>query len=562
MKGLLELRRNFFHHRERWILLLLLVFLCIPWLRDIAKGEVHLITDETRHAMNGLFLLDFMRDLPLGWPLQYAYEYYGKYPAVAIGHWPPAFYLFEAIFFGIFGISVWISRLAIIPFAFLGAFFWYRIARCYACSELALASMVIYACLPSVLLYEKSTMLEIPTLALCLGAIYYWLVLFRTGRPRYLYAAAFFAAWALLTKQNAVFLVPLFVVHLFLERKWTLLKWRHTYIALLGVAVLVVPWYAFVAQMHPTVVQQMVGVYSDARIPMSGLVTYYPLSLPGELGLPLLVLSLLGIRQLLVDRESATLRFFLAWILVCYLTFTPISDKGPRHIMSWLLPFIYFAVYFVWRLFARWPRLRVAVLVGLMAAYYIPALSYQRPYIEGCEEAARFVTQQPDSDTIFYQGTLNGDFIFFVRKFDPEKRRLVVREKAIVALNAPLGRGESAPAVGETPPLLQKAEKVKQMFRELGIRYFVVENQDFRPELAVTHLALQSESFELVREIPIRTNDYRVAGIKLLVYRTKEPAPPTTAEIEIPMSTLRYDLRLRLARLAGRPWPPANSGSN
>ena len=70
-------------------LLLLLALLAVPLLRGVGKRELHLNVDETRHAMNGVFLHDFLRDFSPSWPLQYAYECYGKYPALSIGHWPP-----------------------------------------------------------------------------------------------------------------------------------------------------------------------------------------------------------------------------------------------------------------------------------------------------------------------------------------------------------------------------------------------------------------------------------------------------------------------------------------
>ncbi len=323
-------------------------------------------------------------------------------------------------------------------------------------------------------------------------------------------------------------------------------------------AALVIPWYGLAALMHPQVLQQAVGSYGLANGPsLAEILSYYPLSLPQELGLPLLGLALLGIVAALLSRENRRHGFFLLWIASCYLIYTPISDKGPRVIMPWLLPFTYFAVYLVWWLFRRWPRVATGALVALAVSYYLPALAYQRPYVVGCEEAARYLAQQPDSDIIFYQGTLNGNFIFFVRKFDPEKRRLVVREKAVVAVSLITEMGGKAPVL-QTRQILHTPEEVKQMFLQFGVRYIVVESKDFVPELAVTRLALKSDKFELLKEIPIRTNDHRVSGINLLIYRNKAVVAAAKDELVIPMFTLPQDLRLPLSRLAGQPWPPRN----
>ena len=276
--------------------------------------------------------------------------------------------------------------------------------------------------------------------------------------------------------------------------------------------------------------------------PLETVLAFYPQTLPNELGFPLLVLSLLGIMLAMFVRENAALRFFLTWIVACYLTFTVIHEKSPRYIMAWLLPFVFFAVFLLWRTLERWPPVRLAALVGLAASFYVSALSHERPYVVGCEEAARYLAQQPGSDMVFYQGQLNGNFIFFVRAFDQEKRRLVIREKSIVN--------------SDGHQILRSAESVERMFLENGVRYMVVEDKDFRPELAVTHRALQSDKFELMREIAIQTNDPEWAGVKLLVYRTKSPVDPVSTYLDIPMTRIPQDLHLPLSRLAGKPWPP------
>ena len=552
------LLRQFLISRNSGILILLLALLCVPWLRGIDEGEVRLFADEKRHVMNGLFLFDFMSDLPLSWPRQYAQEYYAKYPAVTIGFWPPAFYFIEALFFAIFGISIWAGRLAVIFFALLGAVFTYKIVRYYARPELAFASMVIYSCLPAILPYAKSTMLEIPSLAMSLGAIWCWLALLQTERPRYLYAVAFFSAGALLTKQTAIFLVPFFVFHFLLERRWVLLKWKHTYIALAGAGLLVTPWYALAMQLQPGSIRRALPIVGEPWVRLEHILSDYPMTLPDQLGVLLLVLSILGVGALVIGRKYSTLRFFLALIVACYFSLTFLREREPRYIIPWLLAFVFFAVYFVWWFFSRRPRLAVATLAGLAAFYYVPALSYQRPSVEGWEEAARYLSQQSDSTITFYQGNSFTNFIFFVRKFDPEKRRLVLREKVVVEVaRAQNKRNQEEPLT---------SIEIEQAFLRLGIQYLVIENPDvapklrnprFSPELATTHRALQSDQFELVREVPIRMNFREDLGLKLLIYRTKKPAQLELAEVAVPMLNFRYGIQLSFSRLAGQPWPPA-----
>jgi hypothetical protein len=76
--------------RQPSVLLIFVVGLLLS--RGITKGEPFYSNDETRHVMNGVFLRDFLVDRPVTHPLNYAYEYYAKYPAIAVPHWPPFFY--------------------------------------------------------------------------------------------------------------------------------------------------------------------------------------------------------------------------------------------------------------------------------------------------------------------------------------------------------------------------------------------------------------------------------------------------------------------------------------
>ena len=52
--------------------------------------------------MNGVFFGDFLVHLPLHHPIQYVYDYYAKYPALAFPHWPPPLSLYRRTFLSLF----------------------------------------------------------------------------------------------------------------------------------------------------------------------------------------------------------------------------------------------------------------------------------------------------------------------------------------------------------------------------------------------------------------------------------------------------------------------------
>src|ERR1043165_10100694 len=61
-------------------------------------------SDVSRHALNGVFVHDLLATLPLD-PVDWAQQYYLRYPARTILFYPPPFYFISAPFFAVFGVS-------------------------------------------------------------------------------------------------------------------------------------------------------------------------------------------------------------------------------------------------------------------------------------------------------------------------------------------------------------------------------------------------------------------------------------------------------------------------
>src|SRR5579871_4730124 len=69
--------------------------------------------DASRHAMNGALIYDMIRTGHIFHPVQYAIYYYGHFPAITLPYHPPLFPAIEAVFYAIFGVSVFTGRLAV-----------------------------------------------------------------------------------------------------------------------------------------------------------------------------------------------------------------------------------------------------------------------------------------------------------------------------------------------------------------------------------------------------------------------------------------------------------------
>ncbi len=512
--------------------------------QGINRGEFFFHTDEMYHAMNGVFVRDFVVDLPLHHPIQYAYEYYAKYPAVALPHWPPLFYILEGGAFLLLGISPWVSRLVVLGFALFAVYFWYRIAVPLGPRYRAFLSALMLSCLPYILIYERITMLEIPALAMCLGAIFFWRTFLETERRRDLWALAGFVVGGFLTSQTMIFVVFFVIADLLVERRFRLLKRIDVWLALLVSGAAILPWYLLTQRTERVPLGTMVGRvsgYGFKHLAQSVTYTYYPIELYHKLGPLLLGVSCVGLIIAFI-RRSRSDRFLLVWIFSAYACFVLISEKDPRHTMLWIPPLLYLALTALETLLVR--RTFALVISSALALCLIAnALLSQRPMITGAAEAADYVLSLPESDLVYYQGVLHGDFIFYVRKLDPQKSHFVAREKQVVVL----GR--------ERRPILHSTQEVQEFFQNWGIRYAVVEDADPFPGFGPVRELLKSDQFELLRTFPVVTNQADVRVHQIQVFRYRGELHRTDRNVMIPMMTLRHAIFVNLARLAGRPWP-------
>ncbi len=511
----------------------------------IQRGEFHYEGDEMRHAVTGMFFRDVLVDMPWRDPLRYVNEYYAKYPALGLPHWPPLFYLIEGIYFLVFGFSPWASRLCVLSFALLGVYCWYRIAERQGPRRLAILSSLIFPLLPFILVFERVTMLEIPMMALSLAAILFWLKFLESDCARDVWLMALFSAMAFLTSQKALFLPVFLGVHFLMVRPWRVLRRVHLWAALLVSGLAVVPWYLMSFDTLSLSYERVAGQSFHHLYHWQTELPFYPQRLFHQVGIFWVILGGAGIVWALV-RQPRKYGFFLAWVVSCYAVFTAIQEKDTRHTMIWVPAVIYFGLILLEELFAgrRW----VYVAYGaLLLQALLVALNTDRPRLWGVEAAARYVTSLPESDLVYYQGTLNGDFIFYVRKFDPEKEKMVAREKQVVATKilGEFGKRE----------ILTTPAQVLDFFQSWGIRYAVVENHDFLPELAVVRKVLNSDAFEKVQTFTVEANDNKAEGRWLTVYRYRGPIKRTIQTVTLPMMTIRRDITADVNRIVGRPWP-------
>src|SRR5215469_15816634 len=199
--------------RSPVLLASVLLLATVVILHGLTRGEFSYNVDETQHAVTGLYVADMVRDHPLFHLIHYTERYYAQYPALAgVIHWPPFFYLWEGLSFLLLGPTVVAARVSILFFALVGLVFFFLLARDLHGDWTAALATALLAVTPTVLLFEKTVMLEVPSMALALGAIFFWQRYLLQERTRQIYWAVLLASLAMLTKQNAAFLVIFFAL--------------------------------------------------------------------------------------------------------------------------------------------------------------------------------------------------------------------------------------------------------------------------------------------------------------------------------------------------------------
>lgn len=202
--------------------------------------------DEAAHLVSGIMVRQYLLEgLPQGTPpMQFARDYYNHYPKVAIGHWPPAFYALQGVWYVVAGVS----RESILAFTAMVSGLWVvtlvYVARLAGAGwKVAIfGSLVLGWCLPWIDASKEFGSDPLTAVFTVWAAIacHFWLksLSWRSGL-----SFAGLGALAVLTKGNAfpLFLLPALVV-VRPDRFRAILR-PNFWVPLLLLVALALPWY-------------------------------------------------------------------------------------------------------------------------------------------------------------------------------------------------------------------------------------------------------------------------------------------------------------------------------
>jgi hypothetical protein len=206
--------------------------------------DLSMAGDAAGHYVTSLMIHDYAASALGSNPMNFALRYYEQYPRVALGHWPPGFYVVQAALMGIVGRSVTAALMfqAAILGA-LGAIAATIVSRKYGLL-LGFATGVVVLAQPDMLYANNTVMLDNWLALMTLLTALAWASYAQLPGLWRSVLFAIVATAAIMTKGNGFALALLPPFYMIVAGQWNLLRRWQTWVAPVLIAVVVLPWYA------------------------------------------------------------------------------------------------------------------------------------------------------------------------------------------------------------------------------------------------------------------------------------------------------------------------------
>lgn len=513
---------------------ILLLGLIINWSGLLAPGFWW--TDESRHAMHGAFIVDFLRDLPLHAPYDYVQRYFAQYPALAFNWYLPFFPMLMGLIMSAAGVSEVSAHATVIGVWLLGVIGWYAWITPRFGRFTALASSVALLSMPVVVLWSRSVMLEAPAVAMCLLSVFFFQrYLDRPTHATSLTAGLVLCA-TLLVKQTTLFMIPVLLTYALVNPTGRSALWRKeswwgvilVFLALVVIAVHAIKFGPAVATSGET----YEGSGSAALWSWKRWGTYGE-SLYLGTGPFMAILAAAGLILSLYRRQSQAIALPITWLAGSYVWctyLTGVPGNSERYAFYAMPAVAFLAAYGIHHFHDRvsWKWSWAAALFLAVGTQVSSALLTTHHYVSGYEAAAQTVYGLPNSGTILFAGKHDGNFIFHLRELDTHRQRVVLRgDKVLVSMSVHKYFGVKSH--------LYDAADVQKSLNDHGVRWIVVESRDLvgLKEFELLHQVLEGPGYRLVNRIPVLTKVPEFRDTDILIYENLGLVLPAEGRIRI-----------------------------
>jgi hypothetical protein len=492
-----------------WALACLVLVLSLRGARDGGIYE----TDAARHAMNGAFVHDLVRDGGLRHPMRYARVYYSRLPALSLPYHPPVFPAVEALAFSLVGVHALAARAVVALAAAAAALLLYRLVlTTHASAMLAALAVAAVFSLRWTRLLSMQVMLEMPALAFCLAALTAIATPERMRSVRNGLLFGVLAGAALWTKQSAAFLGAVPIGYIVLTRRWALLREPATWVATGVFGILVAGWIAVSLQVHNTGIDYLAPWDVFGKFVARNL-GFYARTLRSVFGISGMAVAAAAVAILLFLRRPASDAarpgnpnlLYVAWALAALAVPLVTHHSTSRYVFFVLPPTVVLGCALLFRtarslMGPRWGRWATTVTVGVFCVLQgdTPVLFTRGPEAV----AARIVDGQ--ARRILYCGVTDGHFVLAVRSRDPNLNTVVIRGDKL-------------------PDDTFDAETLTAFLRDYGISHLVVERSARPAAWDTTEFASVARLAHIATE-PLHSSMRLLSGGELRVYRFDAPS--------------------------------------
>ena len=329
-------------------------FAALQWSAGAYRSDLAGDPDEAAHAVTALMVRDYIARGGGGSPMEFARRYYDLFPKVALGHYPPGYYIPGALV-----LLPWCSPFALIVLQAVFAGVLGAMVCAFARREtedswlagIAAAALVVFQ--PEMFRTGCHVLSDLLLCVLVLGAVWCWQVfLKRDARGGALLPLCFglLAALAILTKGSALGLAGVPLLAAALCARWRDLKTTRWWMSAPPVVVLAAPWMLYSVRFTS---EGFVNTPpAQFFIKAAG---YYARVIPQELGWPVVALLLLSLGRMIAGRirgsppDAARGVLWAGWLSMQLLIMVVPTGFSPRYLLpGWAFAVILAAIECEW----------------------------------------------------------------------------------------------------------------------------------------------------------------------------------------------------------------------
>ena len=516
--------------------------------------------DESAHFVTGVCLLDYCKTAFGTNPVAFAESYYARYPKVSFGHWPPLFYVLEALWYRVLGVTtlnaVLLSGCITAAAALILLI---RLRRLHG-SWIAWLAVSAFLWLPVV---RRSTLLLMSDMLASLFmllAVLAFCDAWTLGTRRYWIKSGVWTVLAILTKESALTLLVFALIALPLLGGKSLFVRRQLYRIAIGFGLVIgvtLFVYAATGVLHSRDYPQAAVTMLDfwQRLPLVGMFA-------GGASMAMFLIGGYGAVEVLVLRKfpASTSQVMHARIALIWLVATVISQLAARTLVEdryFLSAYFPLATLFAQGLHsveyaANWISGQRAA--GFLAAAGCAVLSivstpasklYDRR--TGYAEIAAAIPSDPQMPAILVSSDAVGEGSFVAERLirDKERDGLVLRAGKMLS---------NSDVLGERKLLMKSAEQVREFLNTTPVHFVVLDMNGFIDPGARTHHRLLEDAirgapaqFRLMGDFPLYFDGQRRASA-VQIYENLGARPNPGGVIRIDMANSlgrRLEIRLK-----------------